>query len=46
MGALRFLLFPVLVIFEIGFSVFALKIFDFLVLVSTAVFGLTLVGPC
>ena len=37
-----FSVFAVLVTFEIGFSVFALKIPDFSVLVSTAVFGFSL----
>ena len=39
MGALGF---SVLVIFEIGFSVFAFKIFGFSVFVSTVVFGFSL----
>ena len=38
-GAIGFFGFPVLVIFEIGFSVFALKISSFSVLIPTAVFG-------
>ena len=37
-GAIGFFGFPVLVIFEIGFSVFDLKIFRFSVLVPTGVF--------
>ena len=37
--AIGFFGFPVLVIFEIGFSVFALKISGFSVLVPAAVFG-------
>ena len=41
-GGIEFFGFPVLVIFDIGFSVFAVKIFGFLVLVSTAVFGFSL----
>ena len=36
-GGIGFFGFPILDIFEIGFSVFALKIFGFSVLVSTAV---------
>ena len=41
-GDIGFFGFPVLVIFEIGFSVFDLKIFRFSVLVPTAVFGFSL----
>ena len=41
-GGIGFFGFPVLVIFEIGFSVFALKISGFSVLVPTAVFGCSL----
>ena len=37
-GGIGFFGFPVLVIFEIGFSVFAVKIFGFSVLVPTTVY--------
>ena len=41
-GAIEFFGFPVLAIFEFGFSGFARKIFGFSVLVSTSVVGFSL----